>query len=90
MQYFFDACFVKYRYIPCRYHLVGQQTSSCCQLPSSRVGLVVKREASASVAGVQQLIGTFTENQEKQSWSPKTKLEPQSPGEGKRNKKKRL
>ena len=56
---------------------------------SPTVGLVVKREASASVAGVQQLIGTFTENQEKQSWSPKTKLEPQSPGEGKRNKKKR-
>ena len=54
------------------------------------VGLVVKREASASVAGVQQLIGTFTENQEKQSWAPKTKLEPQSPGEGRRNKKKRF
>ena len=34
---------------------------------SPTVGLVVKREASASVAGVQQLIGTFTENQEKQS-----------------------
>ena len=48
---------------------------------SPRVGLVVKREASASVAGVQQLIGTFTENQEKQSWSP---------GEGKRNKKEKI
>ena len=54
------------------------------------VGVVVKREASASVAGVQQLIGTFTENQEKQSWSPKTKLEPQSPGEGKRKKRKEI